>query len=314
VAAGTPAAERLVMTALEEQADGLWVLRWATPPLPTLPRALELMRARGTDGRYRDALARLRLVGPTADLGSHARLLALVLETEAGPRGFAAQAAAELAASGARFVGNGNPLWAERAPAALDTGAITFLHLLPRGLGRPERPGWGGWSGRFAAHRNGWHAWWETTAEDRWEAASSPAATVARWAQAAQTDYASRVGWGAAGPPSNRPPVVIVNGAGGLDPVWIDAGPGDSVQLSALGTMDPDGGPIQLRWIPYPEAGTYPNHIAVALTDGLDLTVDVPFDFSEGRTFHVVLEARDGDDPPLTRYRRVVLRHGPAVP
>jgi hypothetical protein len=41
--------------------------------------------------------------------------------------------------------------------------------------------------------------------------------------------------------------------------------------------------------------------------EGADATLAVPAD-AAGKEIHVVLEATDAGDPPLTRYRRAVVR------
>ncbi|WP_332835853.1 hypothetical protein [Sphingomonas prati] len=99
----------------------------------------------------------------------------------------------------------------------------------------------------------------------------------------------------------NHPPVVVLRHA---DRLAVRSGA--TVQLSALGTRDPDGDSLSYRWFQYREAGTC-GDIALSSTENLyERSFRVP---SVTRTCdaHFVLAVTDRGTPPLTRYRRIVV-------
>jgi hypothetical protein len=58
----------------------------------------------------------------------------------------------------------------------------------------------------------------------------------------------------------------------------------------------------------YNEAGTYLGDIAFSDPEALTTTFRLPDDAQPGQTIHIILEATDNGTPPITRYRRVIVR------
>jgi hypothetical protein len=86
---------------------------------------------------------------------------------------------------------------------------------------------------------------------------TSDQATVWRWREAFQHDFAARLDWSVKGSKdANHNPRVVVNGLAGTAPVLLEAVVGTPVVLDAAGTADPDGHALQYSWFFYPEAGT----------------------------------------------------------
>jgi hypothetical protein len=180
----------------------------------------------------------------------------------------------------------------------------SFFYLLPDGLGVPEHPEWGGWGGRFMPVGGGRE--YQDAADDR--AGKSDALwTVARWRHAYQNAFAARMDWCVkprAG--ANHGPVAVCNGDAGRGILTKDVKPGEKVTLSAAGSRDPDGNRLVYRWWIYREAGTCVADVSLDGAETAEASLVVPPDASG--TIHVILEVTDDGDPPLTAYRRVVLK------
>lgn len=181
----------------------------------------------------------------------------------------------------------------------------SWFYFLPVGLGDPAHPEWGGWGGRFEAAGGGLYR----DAADAVGDSAHVRATVWRWREAFQGDFAARADW-AVRPydDANHPPDVVV--AGGLER---QVRPGERVELDATASADPDGDALSYRWWVYPEAGSFQGDVTIEQTDEARAAVVAP-QGSAPATVHVVLEATDDREPRLTRYARVVLRVGPPHP
>ena len=199
----------------------------------------------------------------------------------------------------------------------------SFLHLVANGLGDPEHPDWGSWGGRYELHTppfRKWHLEAETRsfwadAEDevlgvdgRWH--TSNKATIWRWRSAYQNDFAARMDWTIKPyAEANHPPVPKID-----HPSRITAKLGERVNLSALGSADPDGDALSYEWIHYGEAGTLALSSArtgaplrIEGADKPTAWLTVPDKSARLGTIHIVLAVTDRGTPPLTRYQRVIV-------
>jgi hypothetical protein len=188
--------------------------------------------------------------------------------------------------------------WTDPNPnGALKEGdSPSWLYLLPLGLGDPGRPDWLSWGGRFVK-----------SPEGVWRDAPEGRDAVARWRPAFQNELRARMDW-CVKPPAeaNHPPTVVLDGDASRRVLEIEAKAGAAVRLSAAGSTDPDGHTLAFRWWIDRDSGTYVGQAGVT-GEGADATLAVPAD-AAGKEIHVVLEATDAGDPPLTRYRRAVVR------
>lgn len=227
-----------------------------------------------------------------------------------------------------RNVRKKGPLGAEypRWEYLMEGDTPSFLGLIANGLNAPEHPDWGGWGGRYELYTprpQKWHLrpetrplWTDATDEvlgvdGRWHDTNH--ATIWRWREAYQNDFAARMDWTVKPfAEANHPPVVKLGHASTLT-----AKRGTRVELSAEGTTDPDGDALSYAWFYYLEAGSFPMSSA---RSGQPLEIrnfDQPkawFTVPTSRvmppgtgTMHVVLAVTDHGTPRLTRYQRVIV-------
>jgi len=196
----------------------------------------------------------------------------------------------------------------------------SYLGLIPNGLNAPEHPDWGGWGGRYE-RVSPWAGLWSDTQDSATgidgKSVHDNKASVWRWRQAFQNDFAARMDWSITPKfkDANHAPRLVLNGKAGLDPVRIATCPGDPVQLSAAGSNDPDGDEIAFKWWVYREvSGLFSPDASFSTTSGLQTEFTVPawtwptdFNWPDNFDFHVILEATDSGSPALTSYRRAIV-------
>ena len=213
----------------------------------------------------------------------------------------------------------------------------SFLGLIDNGLNAYRRPDWGGWGGRYVYRQpyGETHEIWTqggdefkrvdsrdtVTGIDRKEHTSDQA-TVWRWREAFQNDFAARMTWTTTDyKHANHNPVAVINGKGGTDIIEMDVNVGQSITLDASQSHDPDGQPIHYHWFHYAEAGLADGNLAAVTLTGaespqLAVRADaacrpfwLPMVPCKGDgTVHIILAVTDGGSPKLTSYRRVILK------
>ena len=231
-----------------------------------------------------------------------------------------------------------------------------FLGLMNNGLASYMNPTFGGWGGRYV-WRQPWletRPYWtnargsrDTVVGTDGKSYTSDQATIWRWRQAFQHDFAARMDWTVKDvAQANHNPDVIVNGVEGKAPLMLDATVGSPVSLDAGKSRDRDGNGLQFSWFFYAEAGSgMPNPgggrrgggqggAAPAATpgSGAGRATGIPSAPPGGRgvatprvtvanantgvatvtpnspgTAHVILAVTDNGTPALTSYRRVIL-------
>ncbi len=148
----------------------------------------------------------------------------------------------------------------------------SFMNLIDNGLAAAMSPAYGGWGGRYVWRQPSGEprAFWtqggdsypgrdssrDTVVGDDGRSYTSDQATIWRWREAFQHDFAARMAWTTANRrDANHNPEVVVNGQSGRGPITVDAVVGTPVALDAAGTRDPDGHALRYRWWFYAEAG-----------------------------------------------------------
>ena len=210
-----------------------------------------------------------------------------------------------------------------------------YLALIPNGLNVPKNPAAGGWGGRYELYipepmsdnpnnavagiifepevRPIW-----TNAEDAYGPPQRPdygrsirpgevvetsaRATLWRWRDAFQNDFAARMDWTVQPyAEANHPPQVRLDGA-----KEITVRSGQGFGLSARGTTDPDGDSLTYYWFHYPEAGSFRGDLALGAENADGVWITAPA-VTQRETIHIVLAVTDKGTPPLTRYERVII-------
>ena len=197
----------------------------------------------------------------------------------------------------------------------------SFLGLIDRGLGWDLSPAFGGWGGRYALYQPAGETrpiWTDSAATcDRLEVEpgrfdSSNQATIWRWREHFQNDFAARMDWCVADDftKANHNPRPVLNGDRSTGVVMIPARAGSTVQLSAEGTDAGDAGQsVNVTWWIYPEAGTVEG---ATLTQAFGLTTGVVLPgAARPGTVHVILQAKDDGTPALVAYRRIIIQVNP---
>lgn len=216
-----------------------------------------------------------------------------------------------------------------------------FLGLIRNGLNSDMNPGWGGWGGRYIVRqpqhepRPIWSSGGDfypgspnaadTVTGSDGKTYTSNQATVWRWREAFQHDFAARMDWSIKPYASaNHNPQLVVNGKPGKEVVYLEAKVGEEVTVSADGSKDPDGNALSYNWFLYPEA-TSAISSAVEVKDvqgrrGEDfLNAPSVLALSDNHaqavkanalrkgTEHLILAVTDNGTPSLTSYRRVII-------
>lgn len=220
----------------------------------------------------------------------------------------------------------------------------SFLGLLDNGLNAYRRPDWGGWGGRYL-YRQPYgesHAIWtqggdmfsRVTSQDTVTGLDgkeyiSDHATIWRWRDAYQNDFAARMDWTSTDfAHANHNPHLVVNGYAGTAPVVLDAVVGQPLQLDATRSADPDGQKLNFTWFHYGEAGATGANLAAVTLAGADTSkaVVTPTAVCRPQWFagvgrcsgigvaHIILAVTDEGSPKLTSYRRVILNVRAAPP
>ena len=230
----------------------------------------------------------------------------------------------------------------------------SFLGLIDNGLASAMSPAFGGWGGRYVwrqPHGETRPLWTQggdsypgndssrdTVVGVDGQTYTSDQATIWRWRQAFQHDFAARLDWSVLEKDqANHNPQVVVNGQPGTEPLFLTVSVGTPLTLDATGTTDPDGNALEFHWLFYPEAGTGipgqpvrsrrrpppdlvpgqggipsapeggppqpPPRVVIEGADGPEAIV-VPK--VAGRA-HVILAVEDHGTPSLTSYRRIIL-------
>lgn len=218
---------------------------------------------------------------------------------------------------------NHGPLGAEYPDIAyiMEGDTPSFLYLVNNGLNDPEHPDYGSWGGRYAFYtpyyRKFFHIpetrpFWTNT--DDWVIGTDgliyiqPQATIWRWREAYQNDFAARMDWTIMDyEEANHPPLPVLDQENKMI-----VKSGEKILLGAEKSSDPDGEDLSFHWFHYREPGSYVGNIVLENAGQASASFKVP-EVKAPKTIHIILEVTDHGDPALTRYQRVIVTVLPAL-
>ena len=352
----SPGALALLAAARRADTGPLWVSVWGGTA--TLAEALQAARLTMSPTDLTALIARLRVyaIGDQDDAGAWLRRefpgLFMIVSPSSQDGGDYARAT-WTGISGDRYYRNGegadftkvSNAWLDRAIRKGPLGAHyprylfimegdtpAFLGLIPNGLNAPEHPDWGGWGGRYVLRQpsgesrpiwtQGGDSFMRTTSADTVNGHTSDQATIWRWREAFQNDFAARIDWTIQPHArANHPPEVVIDGAEGDAPLRRAAHTGSRLAFDARASRDPDHQALDFRWFVYGEAGftgAAPSaqlRIERATSPRPAITVTarcapawLPLaPCPKTNAVHLILAVTDHGSPPLTRYRRIIL-------
>ncbi|WP_242126563.1 DUF1593 domain-containing protein [Sphingobium sp. Sx8-8] len=196
-----------------------------------------------------------------------------------------------------------------------------FLYLIPNGLGVPEAPDFGSWGGRYGRLGAGQDIWTDVTDTAMGQDGrlhSEAQASIWRWRDAYQGDFAARIQWSLASryKDANHPPIIRIDRDRGMAPIARDMIAGQKLKLDLSGTRDPDGDTISLSCWQYKEPSTtsvstarVPNLLIEQCTDR-QIVLTAPA-VKAPILLHLIVEARDDAHLAMRSYRRVIVRLAP---
>lgn len=214
---------------------------------------------------------------------------------------------------------NHGPMGAEYPDVAylMEGDTPSFLYLINNGLGSSEHPNYGSWGGRYEYYTPKTELYFfEPETRPLWTNAVDEVysdvdqqhhtgnhATIWRWREAFQNDFAARMDWCVLEyDEANHPPVPSL-----AHKQLMEVTEGDEVHLKAGGCIDPDGDELSYKWIYYREAG----NSVYWLDMKNDLTSEASFtapSMGFSQELHFILAVTDNGVPSLTRYMRVIVK------
>lgn len=358
----SPAAIALLGAARSDTKQPLWVAGWGG--MATLAEALMLARKTLAPAQVDAIVAQLRVyaISDQDDAGPWLRrefpgLFTIV--SPSSPDGGDYAHATWTGISGDRYYRNGEGAdfsevdndWLDRNVRAkgplgalyprymfiMEGDTPSFLGLISNGLNVPGEPGWGGWGGRYVLRTpagesrpvwtQGGDSFMRTTSADTVNGHTSDQATIWRWRNAFQNDFAARMDWTIQPfAKANHPPQPRL--AGLDDPVQplsayatVKTRTGARWTLDARPSSDPDGDSLDFRWFTYDEAGftgtAPPAQIRIEHGGSPRMTFTVTQRCAPAwlplvpcpmtNSVHLILAVTDHGTPRLTRYRRIIV-------
>jgi hypothetical protein len=217
---------------------------------------------------------------------------------------------------------NHGPLGAEYPDVAylMEGDTPSFLYLINNGLGCTEHPAYGSWGGRYEYYTPKTELYFfEAETRPLWTNASDEVfsewdkqyytgnhATIWRWREAFQNDFAARMDWCIMDyKEANHPPVPVLAHA-----QLLEINEGEEVVLKAEGSSDPDGDELSYQWIYYREPGNSVYWLELKNEHGPEASFTAP-SMGFPQEMHFILAVSDNGEPALTRYKRVIIKIRP---
>lgn len=203
---------------------------------------------------------------------------------------------------------------------ATEGDSPSFMHVYPNGLNDPEQIDQGGWGGRFSfTKQEGIRSMSEVhKIEKEAEPFFDPyfmygnteegGTAIKRWNEGYNNDFAARMDWSITDNYSdaNHHPLAVLNGDRTRQVLVKTVIAGSNIELSAEGSVDPDGNELSYSWQFYDEPSSYNGSVRLMENSSAKAKLAIPED-AGGKTIHIILEVRDNGTPGLLAYRRMVL-------
>ncbi len=210
------------------------------------------------------------------------------------------------------------PLGAEYPDVAylMEGDSPSFLYLISNGLADPEHPDYGSWGGRYEFYTPRTRKWffeaetrpfWSDTQDEVYshidqQNYTSNHATIWRWREAYQNDFAARMDWCVKDyDEANHPPAPKLDHS-----EYLTVYEGDRVEISAIGSTDPDQDQLFFEWMQYREVGSYKGWLQINNANNIKASFTAP-GVSYPQTAHIILKVTDNGEPSLTRYERLII-------
>ncbi|KAK1449982.1 hypothetical protein CMEL01_07318 [Colletotrichum melonis] len=359
---------RLLVEALEADVDPLFVSIWGGAN--TLAQALQFISAERTSSEAAELRSRLRVysISDQDDCGPWIRAnwpdIAYIVNVH-GFREFQASTWSGIngADNGASNVTKTQDDWLTpnirigplgqvypKIIYGMEGDSTSFMWLIQNGLNSAGRPDWGGWGGRYsrvteATDINEYGTSMDTAVSVSGLDHQSSGATVWRWRDAYQDDFAARMQWTVTDrfEDATHPPNINVNGSVSLDAMEVLLPSKDTIILDASATYDPDhpedSTHLEFEWYAYTEASVawasgyleglieiHPLSPPYGTTGYLEvndagfrnvttgsrvqITNNVPvISRLEGALWHVILQVNNKKGQhPVRRYKRILIR------
>jgi hypothetical protein len=214
---------------------------------------------------------------------------------------------------------NHGPLGSEYPDVAylMEGDTPSFLYLINNGLGTSEHPNYGSWGGRYELYtpRNQLY-FFEPETRPLWTNAVDEVysevdqqyhtgihATIWRWREDFQNDFAARMDWCIMEyNEANHPPLPSL-----AHEQILEVSEGEEVILKAEGCSDPDGDELSYRWIYYREAGNSVYWLEMENENSPETSFSAP-SMGFPQEMHFILAVTDNGRPALSRYIRVLVK------
>jgi hypothetical protein len=178
----------------------------------------------------------------------------------------------------------------------------SWFFFLKNGLNIPEQPDLGGWGGRFLKNEAGVYRDATDTFEDKTEAR----ATVYRWREDFQNDWAARMDWCVKDfKECNHAPVAAVNSSIDKLPLVIKVKNGKTITLDASASFDPDNDKLSFEWLIYPENPKIDKN-AILKSDGKNAVIQLN-NIKMIESLPMLLRVTDNGNPKLVSYKRILI-------
>ncbi|RVU02920.1 DUF1593 domain-containing protein [Mucilaginibacter limnophilus] len=219
----------------------------------------------------------------------------------------------------ANVIDGHGPLGALYPPYAfiMEGDTPSFLGLINNGLGWAESPANGGWGGRYVLFKPTGESreFWtnnqfsrDSVADGMGGTSVSDPATIWRWREHYQHDFAARMDWCVSDfKGANHNPTVVLNNNRTTQIINIEARPGETITLDGAGTTDIDGNDTKISWFVYKEAGTYNGTVKLDTGNSTKCLLKVP-PGQAGQTVHIIMQVKDNGTPSLYAYRRAIIK------